>query len=454
MDSNRRVFRLVMYCTGIFLILSITASLTGFSWLPFNRVNLVTDILEVRADSTGQAPADTTKERPAIVIDKKPDKDFTLYRTGHLITDFNADTLISALPGLMQKLDELKREKKGKVRIAYFGDSMIEGDLLTQTFRQLLQAMFGGNGVGFVPITSQVSQFRQTVAANYSDSWEEENFKEKKSKWLYLSGHLFRTSNGWVQLRDQTIHDSAAVVEKSLICGRVPGTVSLVVNDRPMKIQPENMLNRIVIGKGQSAGIKVLLSDERLPVYGITFESESGVFVDNFSFRGITGIEFAAIDSSFLNAIAQNNPYDLIVFQYGVNLLFRPKDKNFNWYAQMILPVIKKFRHSFAGTDFLLVSTADRAFRYDGEYRSAIGIDSLIKVQAELAYATQSSFYNQFATMGGTNSIVDWANMKPSLANQDHIHPNHRGAEILGNYLYQAILDDYEKYLHSFKPVR
>lgn len=97
-------------------------------------------------------------------------------------------------------------------------------------------------------------------------------------------------------------------------------------------------------------------------------------------------------------------------------------------------------------SEFLLVSCADRAFSYNGEYQSAIGIDSLIKTQATLAYQTGSNFYNQFASMGGKNSIVEWANQKPSLANKDYVHPNHKGAEILANYLFEAIMNEYRKY--------
>jgi len=451
MNSNRRVFLFVLYSIGLFLLLSLAAIFTGFKWLPFQRVNLVADLVTPLPDTALAGPADTTGSKPPIVIEEKPDQDFKLYQTAHLVTNFRADTTKASMASLMEKLKELKEGKKRKVRIAYFGDSMIEGDLLTQTFRRLLQEMFGGNGVGFVPITSQVSKFRTSVTDNYSDTWEEQNFKEGKNKWLYLSGHLFRTSNGWVQMRDQTIHDSTAVIEKSLICGKFSGNAVVTINRQPVNIQSSGELNRIVIGNSRDAGIQVSIADERLPVYGISFESESGVFVDNFSFRGITGVEYGIIDPSLLNSIDENNPYDLIVFQYGVNLLFRPNDKNYNWYGQMILPVIKKIRHAFPGTEFLLVSTADRAFRYAGEYKSAIGIDSLVKLQAELAFATKSSFYNQFAAMGGTNSIVAWANARPSLANQDYVHPNHRGAEILGTYLYEAILKEYDKHLSSLK---
>lgn len=450
MNSNRRVLLFVIYSVGLFLLISFAGSLLGLGWIPFKRVNLISDILTSPQDST--ATDDTAgKNNVPIVIENKPRENFALYSKPRFITDFNADTTKASLKSFLQKLHDLKTGKKKKVRIAYFGDSMIEGDLLTQTLRKLLQQMFGGNGVGFVPITSQVSKFRQTATADYSSGWEDENFKDGKTNRLYLSGHLFRTNGAWVQIRDQTIPGDSVVLEKSLICGNTSRPVNVTINNTSFSVHADNYLNRLVIGKDKSTSIKLSVADEQLPVYGISFESESGIFVDNFSFRGITGIEFARIDSVFLRSIADNNPYDLIVFQYGVNLLFRPNDKNFSWYARAMLPVIRKIKNCFPTSDFLVISTADRAFRYGGEYRSAVGIDSLVKIQALLAYETGSSFYNQFETMGGTNSIVEWAKMKPSLANKDYVHPNHRGAEVLANYFFEAIMDDYEKYVRALK---
>jgi lysophospholipase L1-like esterase len=448
MNSNRRVLQFVMGSVSIYILLSLAALLSGFEWVPFKRVNLISEMV-TGGDSTITiiAQPDST----VVLIEDKPEKDFLLYTKPRLITGFNTDPAKPSLTGFTEKLHELKTGKKRKIRIAYFGDSMIEGDLLTQTVRKLLQQQFGGSGVGFVPITSQVSKFRQSVSHNYSGGWQDESFKSGKTTKLYLSGHLFRGSGDWVQMTDQTITDSAAVLEKSLICGQVNGTVNVTVNNITQGVNPTKMLNRIPLHTDMNRGIKLAIADERLPLYGISFETASGVFVDNFSFRGITGIEFARIDSVFMQAIAANNPYDLIIFQYGVNLLFRPNDRNFNWYAKSMLPVVRKIRNCFPQADFLLVSTADRAFRYGGEYRSAVGIDSLIKVQATIAYETGSSFYNQFASMGGTNSIVEWAKKEPSLANRDYVHPNHRGAEVLGTYLYEALMSEYNKFTRTRK---
>ncbi len=447
MNSHRRVLLFVVYSVVLYLFLSVLATGFHFKWMPFKRVNLISDL--ITKDSTGFA--DTTSGIATVIIENRPHEDFNLYHRPHFITNFSTDTTRPSLAGFLAKLHELKTGKKRKIRIAYFGDSMIEGDLLTQTLRKLLQQAFGGSGVGFVPITSQVSKFRQTAIDNYSGGWQDENFKTTGGGRLFLSGHLFRSSGDWVQMVDQTVTDSSAIIEKSLLCGYSESPVTVTINNSAFTVHAEKMFNRIVTGKDGNRGIKLSVANEQLPVYGISFETESGIFVDNFSFRGITGIEFARVDSGFLSTINQVNPYDLVVFQYGVNLLFRPNDRNFNWYARALLPVVRKFRNCFDKTDFLIVSTADRAFRYGGEYRSAVGIDSLVRVQATLAYETGSCFYNQFATMGGTNSIVEWAKMNPSLANRDYVHPNHRGAEVLARYFFEAILNEYEKYTHTLK---
>lgn len=448
MNSNRRVLHFVTGSVCIYLLLSLAAPLFNMEWKPFGRVNLISDIVSSPVDSNTLAK---NPDSNTLVIETIPEKDFSLYKKPRYITSFSPDLGKGSLTSFCQKLAEMKAGKRKKVRIAYFGDSMIEGDLLTQTLRKLLQQAFGGSGVGFVPITSQVSKFRQSVTHNYSGGWRDDNFKNSNNSRLYLSGHMFYGSGDWVEMRDNTIVDSALIIEKSLIYGTAGNSVQVTANGAALSLEPAAMVKRKVLTADKSYYIKLSVADPQLPVYGISFESPTGVIVDNFSFRGITGIEYAKLSPDFLKAIAEENGYDLIVFQYGVNLLFRPNDRNFSWYAKAMIPVVKKIRTAFPESDFLLVSTADRAFRYGGEMKSAVGIDSLIKVQASIAWETGSYFYNQFASMGGTNSIVDWARRDPSLANKDYVHPNHRGAEILARYLYEAMISEYNKNLRARK---
>jgi lysophospholipase L1-like esterase len=445
MNANKRVLLFVVYSVGLFLIFSVSAIAFHWSWTPFNRVNLVSELIH----ETDIAESDNSAADSVVVADSLPaslpQPLFELYNRPHLITHFYSDTQRSSLPGLAAKLQQLKQTGKGKVRIAYLGDSMIEGDLMTQTLRELLQNYFGGQGVGFVPITSQVNFFRKSVAAVFSKGWEDQHFRNGGGARLHLSGHLFRTANDWVTMTDHTLREPVPALEKSLLCGPYGKEININVNGNRYPIFPQKPFNRVLLAHDSNSKIALGVAAPQLPVYGISIESENGVFVDNFSFRGITGIELAGLDSAFLRSIAEENPYDLIVLQYGVNLLYRPKETDFDWYGRAMVPILEKLQRCFAPAELVVVSTADRAFRQGGKYQTAIGLDSLVQTQAKAARDAGALFYNQFTSMGGTNSIVEWAKAKPSLANKDHVHPNGRGSEILARYFFEAILKEYQK---------
>lgn len=445
MNSQHRVLKFTLISIGIYFILSILDLSFNFPVPAFRKVNLIADL--VKSPQIKDSIV-VVKEIPfSAKKDESPStRVFEQFKAPKTIIRFSADTNQPALQKFLPKLMALKSGTKQKLRIAYFGDSMIEGDLLTETLRALLQKEFGGSGVGFVPITSQVSSFRRTVSHTYSKGWEDENFRNTTKGNVYFSGHLFRGKDDWVSMTDQTIRDSAAILEKSLLCGPVSEPFSIMVNGTAQDIYPKELFNRIPIRKDRSRNLRLVVTDDRLPVYGISFETDNGITVDNFSFRGITGIELNKLDIDFLHAIGEQNPYDLMIFQYGVNVLFRPNDKNFSWYGNKFQSMLVKMKKAFPDTEMMLVSAADRAFRYDGTYSSAVGIDSLIKMQANIAFETGMAFYNQYETMGGKNSIVRWAAEQPSLANKDYVHPNGRGAAKLGTFLFEAFLKDYYKY--------
>ena len=451
MNRNRSVLLFVTGTVSFYLIVSLFATIYSLPYPFLKRVNLISDIVSLDSNEIAMREMLADSNSISVLPDRLGVRDFGLYRQSHRFTSFSTDSTKPSLMAFCKKLGALKKGKKIKLRIAYFGDSMIEGDLLTQTIRKLLQHEFGGTGVGFVPVSSLVSSFRQTVSTNNSDTWTDQNFKTEgldKTR-LFLSGHQFRTSSGWVEMKNAVVSDSNALLEKSLLCGLSKKAVALEVNNVPTIVTASKPFNRIPVAKDRNASVRISVTDEELPVYGISFESDNGVIVDNFSFRGISGIEFSKIDAGFLKSIAENNAYDLIVFQYGVNVLYKPNDINFNWYAKSLMPVVKKFRNCFPGSDFLMVGTADRAFKYGDRYKSAIGIDSLIKVQAKVAFENNCSFYNLFETMGGKNTIADWATRNPPLAGKDFVHPNKQGAEILGGYFFDALMLDYHKFVKS-----
>jgi len=475
MNANKRVFLFIFSSLILYLIFSYINLAYHKSWEPFDRINLLSDIVKtdvpVIPKDSNYASSDTklaqivsnedSLKREDTVLRKekvRPPTDSSrskINKTAYAlpasisqtnIIAFSGDTAEVALKNFVDKLIALKNGEQVKVRIAYLGDSMIEGDLLSQTLRSLLQQAYGGKGVGFVPITSQVAQFRQTAISSSSEGWVDLNFKNTKRRNLFLSGHIFFSSgDDWVKVKDNTNKDTSVVIGKYLLYGVPTDSSYVLANKKSIFLDKRAVFNRQLLLNNKEKSLMISTNDVGLPLYGLSFESDNGVIVDNFSFRGISGLEFGKLDTGFLQAINEFNPYDLVIFQYGVNVLYKPDDMNFSWYKRAAVPVITKMKSCFSKADFLIVGTGDRAFRYPEGYQSALGIEALIKEQASLAKQTNSAFFSLYAAMGGKNSMVNWATQSPSLANKDYVHPNALGARILGKYLFEAINRDVKK---------
>lgn len=403
----------------------------------FQNISIVSDLTTKQKKTTPQNPTSIQK--------KLVDEGLKVYQpSNQLLTNFSSDTNSIALTPFLEKLKKLFNTKKGKIRIAYLGDSIIEGDLVSQTLRKLLQQKFGGNGVGFIPITSVVSNFRISVNHSYSPNWRESNFRNKTASTpLFLSGKVFFPNGyNWVEIFDKTTQQPT---QKYLYSGYKPTTGQLIVNRIYQSITTNKVFNKILIDSSLNNKIRIECSDAFFPLYGISFESNDGVFVDNLSFRGSGGFEFNNVDLSFLQSINNVEPYDLIILQYGANVITSSNQTNFDWYYKSMISSIDKLKKGFPSTSFLLMGAADRAFKYaDGIY-TAKGIPSLIETQRKIAFDNNISFYNTYESMGGANTMVTWAAKSPSLAAKDFTHVSFKGAEVLGTTLFNTIIANYNK---------
>lgn len=86
-----------------------------------------------------------------------------------------------------------RRELNRPVRVAFLGDSFIEGDIMVADFRSGMQKEFGGRGVGFVPVTSVAAQFRPTVEQRAS-GWTTWSMLTDHEHGYTLSGMMFEAN--------------------------------------------------------------------------------------------------------------------------------------------------------------------------------------------------------------------------------------------------------------------
>lgn len=446
MNQNKKVLELVWLITLSLLALSIITYHNKFQNSQLDNISILSSV--VSKDSALKNSISTKQPIEQIRITDTLEGlliENIFFNKPHRITTFSNDTNAIVLENFIKKLIQLKQTKKGKVRIAYFGDSMIEGDFISQTLRKYLQQNFGGNGVGFVPITSAVAGFRTSVKHSFTSNWKEENVKNSSTKNLFLSGKIFY-ANGYnrVEFEDNTITQYNNL-NKFLLTGFKNTPSQIVVNGSFKSMNTPNFFNKILLDNTLNKKIKIEASDKSIPFYGVSFETNDGVIVDNFSFRGIAGYELSIIDTNILNTIEKNQPYDLIILQYGTNLFNNANNKDFGWYEIAMINYIKKLQKHFSNANFLLVGSADKSFKYNNGVHSAIGMDSLIEKQQNIARKTNIAYYNTYASMGGYNSLVDWANAKPAKAAKDYTHLNALGAETIGTSIFNAIIYEVKK---------
>lgn len=424
MNNNRKVILLILVVTIIQLALSAFSKEIGAYYPYFKNVNLLSDIV---VKEKSKKPVKKKKfSGLGFSNDSLPMNDFDAYEKKGTLIRFNADTVGPALQKFNEKLIALSEGKNVKIRIAWFGDSQIEGDFITQDVREMLQNYFAQQkGVGYVPIACVSSDFRRTAKLTATGNLFTTNFKNTNSN-LFLSGYSFYSNDLSVFFKDNVRKSESQITQKWLLYGK-GDSIALKIGDSVRKYPAHSDFNRVLVGSGVSNKAVFSVSGKDTPIYGVSSEPQSGIVLDNFSFRGITGVELKKINANLLSALDQSGYYDLIVFQYGVNLMFKPNDTNYDYYYRAMRPVLKKFKNNMPNTEFLMFSCSDRAFNYDGQWKTAVGIDSLITTQAKLAMDNDIPFYNFYKSIGGNGTIVKWADSTVQYANKDYVHFNFRG---------------------------
>jgi lysophospholipase L1-like esterase len=406
--------------------------------------NIVTD--------TTQQKVDTPVKDSAQLLHPMEVHDFMTYQ-GILEYKKPTDSIATRDDG-MQKflvaLQELKAGKRKKVRIAYFGDSMIEGDLITSDLRDSLQTFFGGDGVGFVPIASVVSSFRTTISHTFSKNWKDYHYKNNPPADILLgiSGHTFLPDgNSWIKYVPVRKPRLDRFDEVAVLYGPSNGNASITINDKPYPLTGGRPVNKLALQQDTShKGVTIQYDGTAAsPLYGVCFESQDGVFVDNYSFRGISGVELSKLSGTLIQETQAEHPYDLVVLHYGANVLFRPELTDYSWYERPMKKVMDSLRNVLPGTSFLIIGTADKSYKKSDKYITAPGVTALLKVQHELAEEHGTAYWNLYAAMGGSGSMTHWVEGDTVLANKDYTHFNRQGAAKVGALLYKAIMDEYKQ---------
>ena len=420
----------------------------------FKKINLLADI---QSDVHKPLAADTLikEDTLAIAIEKvEPKPEEVVAPVNPRPTGFTC--LEDFSPGknaLRFFFQALKNTKHKPLRVAFFGDSFIEGDILCASFRDTLQALYGGSGVGYVPITSEAPQFRTTIKHEF-ENWETYSLVGKKDQNIPLgiSGYAFvpldQNEVTYKPARKQNAKrfDNVRLFYRN----RKNADLTYTLNDtieHASSLTVSDSLNQLVIKGDNIKSVKFQFNNpDSLIVYGASFEGNSGIYVDNFALRGNSGIALYGIDPKLLSQFNQLQDYKLILLQYGLNIVTETDSMDYSWYKTKMVKVIRRFKEIFPEASIILIGISDRAGNIDGKIQTIPAIVTMRNTQREIAEKTQIAFWDLYEAMGGENSIIKFVEAKTPLAAKDYTHLTFKGGQKISKKLTDAILYERNRY--------
>lgn len=343
--------------------------------------------------------------------------------------------------------------KSRTVRLAFLGDSYIEGDILTADVRSQLQQSYGGGGVGFVPFSTPLAQNRPTIKHS-SGGWTNYNLIHKKSaaanarERFFVSGIVSVPSGkAWVKYENTNFRArlSSVGTARLLFTNTGSSEITLKVNDTivrtftPAAGDEPQMIN--VTG----VGIQTLRMEVSKPAgfygYGLWLESGRGVGVDNYSIRSNSGLALSGTSAAINMQINKMVGYDLVVLQYGLNAMSADITR-YTSYGQQIRRVINYIKTCFPNSVIVVMAVGDRSTLRGGEYVTMPGVRGMVAEQRAAAQDCGVVFWNTFAAMGGDGSMSRF--VRNGWAAKDYTHLSFGGGRELAKEFVKAL--EYEKY--------
>ena len=324
------------------------------------------------------------------------------------------------------------------VNIAYYGDSFIEGDILTADLREMLQTRYGGGGPGWVEPGPNFGSFRPTVNVSWSNVSEHAvvnrgfipALQGPSQRYYLLSRYAAFTAKA------SSKYEHAAQWQRMhlFLRSQVSSSVMFGPSQDRMTVKPilpsDAVQTFVLNGSSRSVTCGFGESPSNIQLLGITLDAAKGIALDNFSMRGIPGHSLAYMPLNTMQQIARYRPYDLVILHFGLNAVGA---KSSQAEAEAYIGKMKE-----------AISVSDRDQRSAQGIHTIPQVKQLVGLQRAMAQQLHVGFFNLFEAMGGEGSMADFVNR--GEANKDYTHLNFKGGKRLAELYYKAILAGVENY--------
>lgn len=368
---------------------------------------------------------------------------------------------------------ETARASNKVVRVMHYGDSQIEGDRITSFIRNRLQSKFGGSGVGLVP-ARQLYDFRFSTLQESSSNWNRYTLYGKRDtlikhkRYGILAGFNTYTrqphdtallSGGkrtaWVSF-DKSPY-SYSNTKKFNQCRLFYGhnldtfSLNLIVNDEIVDsgtYTPANELKQVQWLFNEAVDNAHLEFKSRVSpeIYGIALDAQSGVAVDNIAMRGCAGLVFTKMDTTIFKSLVERLDVKLMILQFGGNVVPNIR-KNYDYYERWFYSQLSYIRKYAPEVEIIVIGLSDMSRKEGNKYVSYPNIELVRDALKKATFRADAIYWDMYKAMGGHNSMPSWVFANPSLATKDFVHFTPRGAKIIANMFYNALMYEYALYV-------
>ena len=432
---------------GLSELLVAVGPIAGYQFKEFNPLSDLLDTTANQSYETLSIPLQTANDTTATELHSTDSTNSKGVTTDTLPPLELSSRLMDYSEGqsALRRLRAALREGRSRsVRIAFVGDSFIEGDILVAPFRQALQQRYGGKGVGYVPLTSTVARFRQSIQQRFEGAWRQTLASKSNSRTLFTLSETFATATASASTSYKltnadrvTLHYVSDTIPVAITYGINGGDrqhVELPASHGALAEYtfPHGAVKQFELATGGGDGTRF---------YGVCFDGMTGISVDNYSLRGSSGTKLTAVSSALTAQLSRFRPYDLIILSYGLNVL-SPEDNNdsYEWYYAAMAKSIEHIQQLYPHATILLMSLSDRATLHEGEIHPLNGVARVLRIQHRLAQRYGLLFWNTheaMASLGGIKGFVD-----KGWAAKDYTHISMAGGTQLAKLLTADLIGD------------
>jgi alginate O-acetyltransferase complex protein AlgI len=356
-------------------------------------------------------------------------------------------------------IDSLQ-SSKGQVRIMYYGDSQIEGDRITSFLRHALRKGKGGTGPGlFLPLMPVM--YTRSLYVRSSSNWKRYNYLSYRNheigtrdlgpfmtvcRYLPPATRSIERVKASVRIVPSVLADSSTARYEQLriILKNDQGPVNIKIYDGDRIFYSDTVnasvtIKEISVNVNGSVDIQIEFDGFVSPdIYCMSLESNKGVVIDNIAQRGSAGMEFTMVEKENLREIYEKLKPQLFILNFGLNVVHNIRE-DYTYYENGLLRQINLLKEICPGTEILIISLTDMAFRDRDSIKSFPNIPKIRDAQKSAARKAGVSFWDSYLAMGGENSSVIWSEKKPPLMQKDYVHFTNTGADSISKLLIQSM---------------